>query len=45
MAHLNLGKIAAYSIIYTTIELFSMSLNNRAKIRGLIDVISDAAEY
>lgn len=43
---LNLGMIAAYYYInYSTIELFSMSLNNRTKIRGLIEIISAAAEY
>ncbi|XP_071957394.1 U5 small nuclear ribonucleoprotein 200 kDa helicase-like [Antedon mediterranea] len=43
---LNLGMIAAYYYInYTTIELFSMSLNNKTKIRGLIEIISEAAEY
>jgi len=26
-------------------ELFSMSLNNKTKIRGLIEIISSAAEY
>ena len=45
-APLNLGMIAAYYYInYTTIELFSMSLNNKTKIRGLIEIISAAAEY
>ena len=43
---LNLGMIAAYYYInYTTIELFSMSLNNKTKIKGLIEIISNAAEY
>lgn len=43
---LNLGMIAAYYYInYSTIELFSMSLNNKTKIRGLIEIISSAAEY
>uniref|UniRef100_T1JH32 U5 small nuclear ribonucleoprotein 200 kDa helicase n=1 Tax=Strigamia maritima TaxID=126957 RepID=T1JH32_STRMM len=43
---LNLGMIAAYYYInYTTIELFSLSLNARTKIRGLIEIISSAAEY
>lgn len=43
---LNLGMIAAYYYInYTTIELFSMSLNAKTKIRGLIEIISSAAEY
>jgi len=27
------------------IESFSMSLNNKTKIRGLIEIISSAAEY
>lgn len=43
---LNLGMIAAYYYInYTTIELFSMSLNNKTKVRGLLEIISSAAEY
>ncbi|ESO95607.1 hypothetical protein LOTGIDRAFT_202330 [Lottia gigantea] len=43
---LNLGMIAAYYYInYTTIELFSMSLNNKTKIKGLIEIIASAAEY
>merc|ERR1711953_1271203 len=38
--------IAAYYYInYTTIELFSMSLNSKTKIGGLIEIISAAAEY
>ena len=45
-APLNLGMIAAYYYInYTTIELFSTSLNNKTKIRGLIEIIYAAAEY
>ena len=45
-APLNLGMIAAYYYInYTTIELFSMSLNSKTKIRGLIEIISASAEY
>ena len=43
---LNLGMISAYYYInYSTIELFSMSLNSKTKIRGLIEIISNAAEY
>ncbi|KAL1138953.1 hypothetical protein AAG570_009015 [Ranatra chinensis] len=43
---LNLGMIAAYYYInYTTIELFALSLNSKTKIRGLIEIISSAAEY
>uniref|UniRef100_S4RJ64 SEC63 domain-containing protein n=1 Tax=Petromyzon marinus TaxID=7757 RepID=S4RJ64_PETMA len=46
VAPLNLGMIAAYYYInYTTIELFSMSLNAKTKIRGLIDIVSNASEY
>lgn len=43
---LNLGMIAAYYYIsYSTIELFSLSLNAKTKIRGLIEIISNASEY
>uniref|UniRef100_A0A8C4R0H8 Helicase C-terminal domain-containing protein n=1 Tax=Eptatretus burgeri TaxID=7764 RepID=A0A8C4R0H8_EPTBU len=43
---LNLGMIAAYYYInYTTIELFSMSLNAKTKVRGLLEIVSNAAEY
>ncbi|XP_015119554.1 putative U5 small nuclear ribonucleoprotein 200 kDa helicase [Diachasma alloeum] len=43
---LNLGMIAAYYYInYATIELFSLSLNNKTKIRGLLEIIAAAAEY
>ena len=43
---LNLGMIAAYYYInYTTIELFSMSLTNKTKIRGLIEIVAAAAEF
>ena len=43
---LNLGMIAAYYYInYTTIELFTLSLNSKTKIRGLLEIISSAAEY
>jgi pre-mRNA-splicing helicase BRR2 len=43
---INLGMIAAYYYInYTTIELFSKTLQPKTKIRGLLDIISSAAEY
>lgn len=46
VAPLNLGMIAAYYYInYTTIELFSMSLNAKTKTKGLIEIIANAAEY
>jgi len=43
---LNLGMIAAYYYIqHTTIELFSMSLTEKTKIRGLIEIVANAAEF
>ena len=43
---LNLGMIAAYYYInYTTIELFSLSLTPKTKMKGIIEIISAAAEY
>ncbi|CDS42389.1 U5 small nuclear ribonucleoprotein 200 kDa [Echinococcus multilocularis] len=46
LSPLNLGMIAAYYYIYhSTIELFSLSLTNKMKIRGLLDVISNASEF
>ncbi|CAH8533023.1 unnamed protein product [Heterobilharzia americana] len=46
LSPLNLGMISAYYYIqYNTIELFSLSLTAKMKIRGLLDVISNAAEF
>uniref|UniRef100_A0A5K3EYY4 Helicase ATP-binding domain-containing protein n=1 Tax=Mesocestoides corti TaxID=53468 RepID=A0A5K3EYY4_MESCO len=46
LSPLNLGMIAAYYYIFhSTIELFSLSLTNKMKIRGLLDVISNASEF
>ncbi|VDN25821.1 unnamed protein product, partial [Cylicostephanus goldi] len=43
---LNLGMIAAYYYIsYTTIELFSMSLQAKTKLRALIEIIANASEF
>ena len=43
---LNLGMIAAYYYInYRTIEIFSKTLTAKTKIKGLIDIISSAADY
>jgi pre-mRNA-splicing helicase BRR2 len=43
---LNLGMIASYYYInYTTIELFSMSLNEKTKLKGLIEILCSASEY
>nr|CAH8845716.1 unnamed protein product [Trichobilharzia regenti] len=46
LSPLNLGMISAYYYIqYNTIELFSLSLTAKMKIRGLLDVISNASEF
>eukprot|EP00043_Microstomoeca_roanoka_P014404 m.142887 g.142887 ORF g.142887 m.142887 type:complete len:2149 (-) comp16005_c1_seq1:147-6593(-) len=43
---LNLGMIAAYYYIdYTTIELFSRSLTDKTKLKGLLDIICSATEF
>ncbi|KAJ8667090.1 hypothetical protein QAD02_008752 [Eretmocerus hayati] len=43
---LNLGMIAAYYYInYATVEMFDGSLNAKTKIRGLLEIITAAAEY
>ncbi|EDV19743.1 uncharacterized protein TRIADDRAFT_51100 [Trichoplax adhaerens] len=43
---LNLGMIASYYYInYRTIELFSMSLAGKTKLRGLIEILASSAEY
>lgn len=43
---LNLGMVAAYYYInYVTIELFSMSLTAKTKMRGLLEILTAAAEF
>ena len=43
---LNLGIIAAYYYItYRTVELFSLSLRQKTKLRGLLEIISHASEF
>ncbi|PKC16297.1 Sec63-domain-containing protein [Rhizophagus irregularis] len=43
---LNLGMIAAYyNVSYTTVEMFSMSLNEKTKLKGLLEILSSAAEF
>ncbi|ORX98893.1 Sec63-domain-containing protein [Basidiobolus meristosporus CBS 931.73] len=43
---LNLGMIAAYyNINYIAVEMFSMSLTANTKLRGLLEIISSAAEF
>ena len=43
---LNLGMIASYYYIqYTTIELFSSSLQANTKLKGLLEILASAAEF
>lgn len=43
---LNLGMIASYyNISYVTIDVFNMSLKDRTKMRGLLEIVSSAAEF
>mmetsp|Transcript_62196 Transcript_62196/g.148187 ORF Transcript_62196/g.148187 Transcript_62196/m.148187 type:complete len:2144 (+) Transcript_62196:214-6645(+) len=43
---LNLGMIAAYYYIrYTTIELFNSSLNDKTKIKGVLEILTSASEF
>ncbi|KAK0556085.1 Pre-mRNA-splicing helicase BRR2 [Tilletia horrida] len=43
---LNLGMIASfYNISYVTIDVFNMSLKERTKMRGLLEIVSSAAEF
>ena len=43
---LNLGMIASYYYMqYTTIELFSSSLQSSTKLKGLIEILASAGEF
>ncbi|BGP06391.1 Pre-mRNA-splicing helicase BRR2 [Rhodotorula toruloides] len=43
---LNLGMIAAYyNINYVTMDIFSMSLTEKTKLKGLLEIVSSAAEF
>jgi pre-mRNA-splicing helicase BRR2 len=43
---LNLGLIASYYYIgYTTLEVFASSLTAKTKMRGVIEILSNAAEF
>ncbi|TFY80397.1 hypothetical protein EWM64_g3621 [Hericium alpestre] len=43
---LNLGMIAAYyNISYVTVEVYSLSLKERTKLKGLLEVVSSSAEF
>lgn len=37
--------IQSYCNVHSSAELFSLSLNSKTKIRGLLEIISSAAEY
>ncbi|KAI8374185.1 Sec63 Brl domain-containing protein [Radiomyces spectabilis] len=46
VAPLNLGMIAAYyNINYTTMDMFSVSLKNTTKLKGLLEIVSSATEF
>ena len=46
VAPLNLGMIASYyNVSYVTIDVFNMSLKPRTKLRGLLEIVSSAAEF
>jgi pre-mRNA-splicing helicase BRR2 len=43
---LNLGLIASYYYVgYTTLEVFASSLTAKTKMRGVIEILSNAAEF
>ncbi|EDR01243.1 uncharacterized protein LACBIDRAFT_240054 [Laccaria bicolor S238N-H82] len=46
MSALNLGMIAAYyNISYVTVEVYTLSLKERTKLKGLLEVVSSSAEF
>lgn len=43
---LNLGTIASfYYVRYTTMELFSFSLTDKTKVRGLLEILANSTEF
>ncbi|OAX40546.1 Sec63-domain-containing protein [Rhizopogon vinicolor AM-OR11-026] len=43
---LNLGMIAAYyNISYVTVEVYTLSLKERTKLKGLLEVVASSAEF
>lgn len=43
---LNLGMIASfYNVSYMTVDVFNMSLKERTKIKGLLEIVGSAAEF
>jgi pre-mRNA-splicing helicase BRR2 len=46
LAAINLGMICSfYYISYLTVETFSLSLKERTKLKGLLEIVSSAAEF
>lgn len=46
LSPLNLGMIAAYyNVSYTTVELFSVSLGSKTKLKGLLETLCAASEF
>jgi pre-mRNA-splicing helicase BRR2 len=46
VAPLNLGMIAAYyNISYITVEVYTLSLKERTKMKGLLEVVSSSTEF
>ncbi|GAA96884.1 uncharacterized protein L969DRAFT_17737 [Mixia osmundae IAM 14324] len=46
LSALNLGMIAAYyNVRHITIDIFSLSLTERTKLKGLLEIVSSAAEF
>uniref|UniRef100_A0A0N4ZWS8 U5 small nuclear ribonucleoprotein 200 kDa helicase n=1 Tax=Parastrongyloides trichosuri TaxID=131310 RepID=A0A0N4ZWS8_PARTI len=43
---LNLGMIAAYFYVsFTTVQVFNLSIKEKTKIRGLLEIISNSTEF
>ena len=43
---LNLGMISSfYNVSYVTIDIFNLSLEEKTKMRGLLEIVSSAAEF
>uniref|UniRef100_A0A0N5BBZ1 U5 small nuclear ribonucleoprotein 200 kDa helicase n=1 Tax=Strongyloides papillosus TaxID=174720 RepID=A0A0N5BBZ1_STREA len=43
---LNLGMIAAYFYIsFTTVEVFNLSIKEKTKVRGILEIISNSTEF
>ena len=46
LSPLNAGMIAVYySIAYTTVEIFSRSLQKKTRLKGLLEILSSASEF